>query len=114
MYLRSLKKTAGDVSLSETLDVDGDGNNLYMIDVIAQECDMAEEVGNIDLCGRLNETIKKVLDEREAKIIRMRYGIGCKELTQKQTAIACGISRSYVSRIEKKALEKLRKELDDK
>ena len=97
MYFRSTKKSAGDVSLSETLDVDADGNNLYLLDVLSEDSDMAEELGNEELCRGLNGIIDRALDSREKKIICMRYGIGCKELTQKQTAEACGISRSYVS-----------------
>ena len=109
MHFRSLKKTAGDVSLSETLDMYGEGEGLYLIDVVAQEDDLAERVGSRELCVRLRELIDRVLDSREAEIIRLRYGIGGREpLTQRETASRCSISRSYVSRIEKRALEKLR------
>ena len=114
MHFRSQKKTAADVSLSEALDVDGEGNGLYLMDVVAQDDDMAERVGSMELCRSLREYIDKVLDEREAEIIRLRYGIGGgTPKTQRETAQQCGISRSYVSRIEKKALEKLRKALED-
>ena len=113
MHFRSQKKTAGDVSLSETLDTYGEGEGLYLIDVVAQEDDMAERIGGREMCGMLREIIKKTLDEREAKIIMLRYGIGGAEpLTQRETAVKCGISRSYISRIEKKALEKLRLALE--
>lgn len=109
MHFRSQKKTAGDVSLSETLDAYGEGEGLYLIDVVAQEDDMAERIGGKELCGKMRELIKSTLDEREAKIIMLRYGIGGAEpLTQRETAAKCGISRSYISRIEKRALEKLR------
>ena len=114
MHFRSQKKTAADVSLSEALDVDGEGNGLYLMDVVAQDDDMAERVGSMELCRSLREYIDKVLDEREAEIIRLRYGIGgWTPKTQRETAQLCGISRSYVSRIEKKALEKLREALGD-
>ena len=114
MHFRSQKKTAADVSLSEALDVDGEGNGLYLMDVVAQDDDMAERVGSMELCRSLREYIDKVLDEREAEIIRLRYGIGGgTPKTQRETAQLCGISRSYVSRIEKKALEKLREALED-
>lgn len=109
MHFRSRKKSAGDVSLSDALDVDGDGNGLSVIDVVAQEDDMAERIGNAELCGSLLNCVETSLTKREARIIRLRYGLdGVAPMTQKETARLCGISRSYVSRIEKKALEKLR------
>ena len=112
MHFRSQKKTAGDVSLSEALDTDGEGSGLYLMDVVAMDDDMAERIGDRELCRTLRDTIEACLDEREARIIRLRYGLGGEEaLTQAETAKRCGISRSYVSRIEKRALEKLRRAL---
>ena len=114
MYFRALKKSSGDISLSESIDVDGDGNTLSLMDIISQEDDMAERIGDGETCMRLLEYVDTVLTEREAEIIRLRYGLrGAKPLTQRETATLCGISRSYVSRIEKKALEKLREALGD-
>ena len=114
MHFRSRKKSAGDVSLSDALDVDGDGNGLSIMDVVAQEDDMAERIGNAELCQELLQSIETSLTKREAKIIRLRYGLdGAAPMTQKETAQLCGISRSYVSRIEKKALEKLRLSLGE-
>ena len=99
MHFRSLKKTMGDVSLS---------------DVLAQDDEMSEKIGDIELCGRLRGLVDSVLNEREARIIRLRYGLaGAAPMTQRETAKVCSISRSYVSRLEKKALEKLRSELGD-
>ena len=113
MHFRSQKKTAGDVSLSEALDIDGDGSGLYLMDVVSQEDDMADRLGSAELCGKLREYIDQALDEREAKIINLRYGLnGDVPLTQRETAEKCGISRSYVSRIEKRALDKLRSALE--
>ena len=113
MHFRSQKKTAGDVSLSDALDVDGEGSGLYLMDVVAQEDDMAERIGSRELCGSLRGLIARTLDAREARIIRLRYGLeGGRELTQWETAQHCGISRSYVSRLEKRALEKLRAALE--
>ncbi len=98
MHFRSTKKTAGDVSLSETLDMYGEGEGLYLIDVVAQEDDMAERIGGKELCGKLRKLIDNSLDERERSVILMRYGIGGAEpMTQRETAARCGISRSYVS-----------------
>ena len=114
MHFRSRKKSAGDVSLSEALDVEGDGSGLSIMDVVAQEDDMAERIGNAELCQELLKSIETSLTRREAKIIRLRYGLdGAAPMTQKETAQLCGISRSYVSRIEKKALEKLRLSLGE-
>ena len=114
MHFRSRKKSAGDVSLSDALDVDGDGSGLSIMDVVAQEDDMAERIGNAELCQELLQSIETSLTKREARIIRLRYGLdGAAPMTQKETAQLCGISRSYVSRIEKKALEKLRLSLGE-
>lgn len=114
MHFRGQKKTAGDVSLSDALDVDGDGDSLSVMDVVAQEDDMAERIGGEEICLSLRRCVEAVLSEREAKIIRLRYGLdGKRALTQRETAEKCGISRSYVSRIEKKALEKLREALGE-
>ncbi len=113
MYFRAQKKTSGDVSLSETIDAEGDGERLLYMDVIAQEEDMAETIEERDICQCLRRNIDAVLDKREKKIINLRYGLdGRKPLTQKEAAQICSISRSYVSRIEKKALEKLKKCLE--
>lgn len=114
MHFRSQKKTMGDVSLSDVIDTDGEGNSLSLMDVLAQDDEMSERLGELELCGRLSGLVDTVLDEREARIIRLRYGLdGSLPMTQRETAGACGISRSYVSRLEKKALEKLRAELGD-
>lgn len=97
MHFRSVKKTAGDVSLSDTLDAAGEGEGLYLMDVVAQEDDMAERIGGRELCLKLRELIASTLDKREAEIISLRYGLGAAEpMTQRETAERCGISRSYV------------------
>lgn len=109
MAFRGARKSAGDVSLSEALDVEEEGGTLSILDVLAQEEDLAERVGTAEICSRLRSAVETELTEREAAIIRMRYGLDRKApLTQRQTSERCGISRSYVSRIEKHALEKLR------
>lgn len=110
MYFRSLKKTAGDLSLSDSIDTDKDGNSLSLMEVISVEDDMLENLSARDTCAQLFKYITEVLTSREAKIIAMRYGLdNTAPKTQREIAAICGISRSYVSRIEKKALEKLRK-----
>ena len=113
MHFRAQRKSAGDVSLSEALDSEDEDGNLSFLDVVAQEDDLAERVGLQELCGKLRRAVDTLLGEREARIVRLRYGLdGGEALTQAETAQRCGISRSYVSRIEKKALEKLRAALD--
>ncbi len=112
MHFRSQKKTMGDVSLSDVLDTDGDGNSLSLMDVLAQDDEMSDRIGELELCGKLKALVSSALNEREARIIKLRYGLdGSPPMTQRETAKACGISRSYVSRIEKKALAKLKAEL---
>lgn len=112
MHFRSQKKTMGDVSLSDVLDTDGDGNSLSLMDVLAQNDEMSDRIGELELCGKLKALVSSALNEREARIIKLRYGLdGSPPMTQRETAKVCGISRSYVSRIEKKALAKLKAEL---
>ena len=112
MYFRSQKKTAQDVYISDPIDTDKDGNALTLIDVIADEGDISEQLDTKIKLERLREILDSTLDRREKKIIELRYGLGgCKELTQREIAIMLKISRSYVSRIEKAALEKLRRRM---
>ena len=114
MYFRSRRRASAELSLSEALEADEEGGGLSVMDVLAQEDDMAERIGNAELCARLGGLVSSVLSEREAKIIRLRYGLGGgAPLTQRETAERCQISRSYISRIEKKALEKLRAALGE-
>ena len=113
MAFRAKRKFAGDVSLSEALDADEEGSGLRLMDVVASEEDLADQIGSKELRRSLREKIDSCLTEREARVIRLRYGLdGQKPLTQLETARACGISRSYISRIEKRALEKLRDALE--
>ena len=114
MHFRANKKSAGDLSLSDALDVDSEGNGLSVMDVVATEEDLADTLGSRELCGSLRSCIAGTLDAREAQIIQLRYGLdGKAPRTQRETAKLCGISRSYVSRLEKRALEKLRAALGE-
>lgn len=114
MYFRSLKKTAGEVSLSESIDTDKDGGSLAIIDTIAAPDNMLEDISRSEMSGQVVKYIDEVLDDREREIIYMRYGLGgIKPITQREIAEKCNISRSYVSRIEKKALLKLRRCFDE-
>ncbi len=109
MHFRSLKKTSQDVSFSDAIDTDKDGNTLTLGDIIAIDSDIAEEIDTKFKIKRLAEIFPKVLDQRERQILTLRFGLfGTEELTQQQIANKLGISRSYVSRIEKAALKKLR------
>ncbi|MBQ2286122.1 MAG: RNA polymerase sporulation sigma factor SigK [Acutalibacteraceae bacterium] len=111
MYFRNQKKSAQDVFISDPIDTDKDGNALTLIDVIADGSDIAEEIDTKIKLEKLKVILSGCLDEREKKIIEMRYGIGGREeLTQREIAKKLNISRSYVSRIEKSALEKLRRQ----
>lgn len=113
MHFRSRRKSAGDISLSDSIDTDGEGNSLSVMDVLAGEEDMLENLSVDEAREKVRRYVDTCLSEREARIIRMRYGLGgTRPKTQREVAEACGISRSYVSRIEKKALERLRQELE--
>ncbi|MGI6498860.1 MAG: RNA polymerase sporulation sigma factor SigK [Oscillospiraceae bacterium] len=114
MYFRAQKRNAGEVSLSETIDTDKDGNSLSLMDVVSTNDDLLEDLDVRENCKQLRQSIEQVLTPREMKIITNRYGLNNqKPKTQREIASACGISRSYVSRIEKKALEKLRNAFDN-
>lgn len=115
MHFRGVRKTAGELSLSDELDSDGDGEPLVLGDTIA---DSGEEI--IDRLSREEQRLKllkamdKVLEPREHEILTLRYGLDeRKPLTQREIAAKYGISRSYVSRIEKRALGKLREEMEE-
>ncbi len=113
MYFRSRRKLQGEVSLSDTLDNDAESNNLSLMDVIRVDDTMLEDLDVKESCRRVRAAVRRCLTDREAKIITLRYGLeGKAPLTQREIAAQCAISRSYVSRIEKKALEKLRGALE--
>ena len=108
MHFRSQKKLAAEVSLSETIDIDRDGNPLTYMDVISSDDNLVEDVEKNIRIQKVKRFMKTVLNSRERQVISMRYGLdGKKPLTQKETSELLGISRSYVSRIEKGALTKL-------
>lgn len=113
MYFRGQKKLQGEVSLSDSIDSDKEDNALQLMDVVGVEDTMLEDLHDRDSALRLRGLIDQCLTPREARIIRLRYGLGgTVPLTQREVAMSFGISRSYVSRIEKRALEKLRVELE--
>jgi RNA polymerase sporulation-specific sigma factor len=112
MYLRSRKKMAREVSLYEPVGTDKEGNQIRLLDICeSEERDVVEEMDLLRRTRLLRKLIPEVLHGREREIITMRYGLDHKApMTQRQIAARIGISRSYVSRIEKKALERLREE----
>lgn len=113
MHFRSLKKTAQDVSICDPIDTDKDGNALTLMDVIAVEDTIIEDLDLKIKSEHLYNYIDESLGEREKMIIALRYGLGSGDpMTQREVAQKLDISRSYVSRIEKKALERLRKRYD--
>ena len=115
MYFRGQRKSASDVSLSECIETGRDGNALSLMDVICSEEDLFEQLSEKEIYGRLHAAVNTCLTPREQRIILLRYGLGNrKPLTQREIAAQCGISRSYVSRIEKKALRAIREALDGK
>ncbi len=98
MHFRSQRKLQGEVSLSDTLETDKDGNSLFLLDVVGVEDTMLEDLDNRDTCLRLRRLVEQCLTEREADIIRRRYGLrGTIPKTQRELAAEYGISRSYVS-----------------
>ena len=99
MYFRSQRKYQGDVSLSDSIDSDRDGNALSLMDVISVDDDMLENLDTKDSCAKVRRCVESCLSEREAKVITLRYGLdGEVPRTQREIAASCGISRSYVSR----------------
>ena len=114
MFFRSKKKRSIEISINDQIDVDKDGNPLTYLDIISQpetiECDldMKEHI------EKIRQLVDKVLLPREKEIIILRYGLkGYQPRTQREVARHLGISRSYVSRIEKKALEKMKESFGD-
>ena len=109
MFFRSKKKTLPEVSINETIDIDKDGNPLTYLDVISVDDNIADELDSQVYFERIRDLVDTVLDPREARIIILRYGLkGYKPRTQREVAEYLKISRSYVSRIEKKAFQKLK------
>ena len=112
MYFRANRKTAQDVSIMEPIETDKEGNTLTLMDVIAQEDTIADDLDNKINATKLYRYMEETLTDREKEIIGWRYGLIYDPLTHREVVKRLDISRSYVSRIEKKALEKLRKRFE--
>ena len=114
MHFRNAKKSAQDISLNETIDTDKDGNPLTLLDIMAVDDNIIDTLDFKFNSRKLGQYINEELDEREKKIIILRYGLdGNEPMTQKNVAKLLNISRSYVSRIETRALKILKKRFDN-
>lgn len=114
MYFRNKRKSRGDVSIFEPIGTDKEGNQIHLVDVIENDQnDVLEDISRANDLKKLKNGMKQMLSKREYYILVKRFGLdGNDELTQRQIAKELGISRSYVSRIEKAALKKLKKMLE--
>ena len=113
MYFRGQRKSAQDVSLSDYIDTGSDGAALSLMDVVSDDEDLTEQLGTREMIRRMCDAMDHVLTPQERQVILLRYGLsGHKPHRQREVAQVTGISRSYVSRIEKRALEKLREALE--
>ena len=113
MYFRSLKKTAGDVYINDPIESDKDGNPLTLLDVVADEVNVADLIDLKIESEKLRGLVAAALEPRERVIIELRYGLtGGEPLTQREIARKLRISRSYVSRIEKRAPVKLKEGME--
>lgn len=109
MHFRYTKKSLNDVSINEPIDIDKDGNSLTLIDIMADDNNINDDVDLLIRSEQLYRFINLALNQRETEIITHRYGLfGNEPLTQREVAKRLNISRSYVSRIEKKALQTLK------
>ena len=114
MHFRAGKKRAQDVSLSDCIETGAEGAALSLMDVVSDDADLLEQVSTRESVARLRKAVDRCLTEQERQVVTLRYGLaGGEPLRQRQVAKDCGISRSYVSRIEKRALEKLREALEE-
>jgi len=113
MHFRSQKKSAQDVSLSDYIETGSDGATLSLMDVVSEDEDLLEQVTNRQALREVCRAVDTVLTPQERQVIQLRYGLGGNDpQRQREVAKITGISRSYVSRIEKRALEKLRAVLE--
>ena len=114
MYFRSQRKSSQDVSLSDYIDTGTDGAALSLMDVVSEDDDLLETVSTREQIQQLRKAIEERLTEQERLVIQLRYGLdGNCPKRQREVAKVTGISRSYVSRIEKRALQKIRSALEE-
>ena len=113
MHFRSQRKSSQDVSLSDYIETGTDGAALSLMDVVSEDEDLLEQLSNREMIRKMYQAVKQRLSDQERLVIELRYGLtGNIPQRQREVAQVTGISRSYVSRIEKRALEKLRVALE--
>jgi len=113
MHFRSQRKSAQDVSLSDPIETGADGTPLELMEVIAEEGDLLEQLSSREQVHQLRRAVETCLTEQEQQVIGLRYGLNAQSpRRQREVARIMGLSRSYISRIEKRALEKLRREME--
>jgi len=113
MHFRSMRKSAQDVSLSDYIETGSDGAALSLMDVVAEDVDLLERISTREQIQQLRRAVETDLTQQERQIIQLRYGLlGQTPMRQREVAQVTGISRSYISRIEKRALQKLRKAVE--
>ena len=115
MHFRSQRKSAQDVSLSDYIETGADGAALSLMDVVAEDSDLLEQISTKEQILQLRKAVDRVLSPQEREVVQLRYGLSGKNpMRQREVAEVTGISRSYISRIEKRALEKLRQVIEGK
>lgn len=113
MHFRAQRKSAQDVSLSDYIETGSDGAPLALMDVVAEDSDLLEQISSREMVEQLRRAVDRSLTQQERQVIQLRYGLdGHSPKRQREVAQVTGLSRSYISRIEKRALEKLRAELE--
>jgi RNA polymerase sporulation-specific sigma factor len=113
MHFRAQRKSAQDVSLSDYIETGAEGTALSLMDVVSDDEDLMEQINTKESIRHLRREMERCLDEQEKLVITLRYGLnGAEPKRQREVAAQTGISRSYVSRIEKRALEKLRSAME--
>ena len=114
MHFRAQRKSSQDVSLSDYIETGTDGAALSLMDVVSEDADLLETVSLRERIAQVRQAVERNLTDQERQVILMRYGLGgLKPSRQREVAQMLGISRSYVSRIEKRALSKLREALGE-
>ena len=113
MHFRALRKSAQDVSLSDCIETGAEGAALSLMDVVSEDSDLLEQVAAREMVVQLRQAVEEALTPQEKQVVTLRYGLGGGvPRRQREVAEVTGISRSYISRIEKRALQKLRKALE--
>ena len=113
MHFRSQRKSAQDVSLSDYIETGADGAALSLMDVVAEDSDLLERISTKEQIQQLRSAVDTALTAQEKEVVQLRYGLtGGAPMRQREVAAVTGISRSYISRIEKRALEKLRQVIE--